>query len=565
MGIADDFLKVRYNMEVTITNQTMELRDCCDAWFYDENHHCWCLEDIIYTPAAKVPLFQRMSIYAPEGMLSSPGVFTEAANDAPVVFDNNAAGYMQMPHLWLDNPRCKGQQYLDAGFIYVTCGCSGRESKDKDGNPVGKAPATLVDLKTAIRFLRHNRNALPGNLEKIVSVGVSAGGAMSALLGVTGDHGDYLPYLKENGAFLDESDAVFAAQIYCPIIDLEHADLAYEWMFYADKTCEDSHAGPAETMSPFQEALSDKLTEAYISYFNSLGLRDPETGTELMLNRDGRSGSGYAYLMGCLEASATKYLSLLARGKLPAEYSVADYLRGTYSTLAPVPRPRKNKDAHHIGPNAILKETEKPKTPGEMMLRPQNGTGAIVHEPEMKLCPGTDKRSWLAWDGEKASIHDLDSYVLHYRRRMKPCTSFDTLPCRSGENHVFGTVEADYLHFNPAIADAIESLKDVFPEEYATYHPEYFKVKGDISLERRVHMFNPMEYIGQEGSTQAKYFRIRVGSRDADTAATVSMALALKLHNCGSENVDYAIVWDQPHCDADYPGEICMWIKEICK
>ena len=189
----------------------------------------------------------------------------------------------------------------------------------------------------------------------------------------------------------------------------------------------------------------------------------------------------------------------------------------------------------------------------------------MIHEPEKMLCPGTDKQSWLAWDGEKATIRDLDSYVLNYRRRMKPCTSFDTLSCKSGENHVFGTDETDYLHFNPTIADAIESLKEAFPEEYEIYYPAYFKVKGDVSLEWRVHLFNPMEYIGQGGSTQAKHFRIRVGSRDADTATTVSMALALKLQNCGNENVDYAIVWDQPHCDADYPGEICNWIKEICK
>lgn len=45
---------------------------------------------------------------------------------------------------------------------------------------------TLVDFKTAIRFLRHNRETLPGDWSKLVSVGFSAGGAMSALLAVTG-------------------------------------------------------------------------------------------------------------------------------------------------------------------------------------------------------------------------------------------------------------------------------------------------------------------------------------------------------------------------------------------
>ena len=76
---------------------------------------------------------------------------------------------------------------------------------------------------------------------------------MSALLAVTGNNEDYIPYLKENGAFMEESDSVFAAQAYCPIVDLEHADLAYEWMFCADKENEASPAGPAGVMTPLSD------------------------------------------------------------------------------------------------------------------------------------------------------------------------------------------------------------------------------------------------------------------------------------------------------------------------
>ena len=67
-------------------------------------------------------------------------------------------------------------------------------------------------------------------------------------------------------------------------MDLEHADLAYEWMYRADQESENSPAGPAEVMTPFKEALSQALSRQYISYFNSLNLRDPETGAALRLN-----------------------------------------------------------------------------------------------------------------------------------------------------------------------------------------------------------------------------------------------------------------------------------------
>lgn len=42
------------------------------------------------------------------------------------------------------------------------------------------------------------------------------------------------------------------------------------------------------------------------------------------------------------------------------------------------------------------------------------------------------------------------------------------------------------------------------------------------------------------------------------------MTLALMLQNAGHP-VDYALVWDQPHCRADYPGELLDWIDSICE
>ena len=553
-------------MEVSIINKSMDLADCRDDWFFDENHNCWCLEDVIYTPVPKVPLFQRLSIYAPKAMMFAPGCLTDQARTAPVVFHNSAAAYVQMPNLWLDSPRCKGQQYLDRGFVYITCGCSGRDSRNEAGVPVGKAPSTLVDLKTAIRFLRHNRSVLPGDLEKIISVGVSAGGAMSCLLGVTGDNEKYIPYLRENGAFMEESDSVFAAQIYCPIVDLEHADLAYEWMFHADKVSEDSRTAPAETMSPFKDALSALLLKQYIGYFNSLQLRNPQTGEILRLEGDGRNGSGYQYLMHCFEKSAAKHLTMMQEGKLPDACTVSQYLSGDYTYTASLRRPLRNPDAHHIGPGMDAAAADKPKTMGEMSLRPPKDAPAYVEVLPMAECQGTDKRHWLTWDGSKASIRDLDTYVLNHRRRMKPCTSFDKLTNDSGENQAFGTPTEEYVLFNAAIAQAIASLKERFPEEYALYYEGYRKVAENQKLAAQVHLYNPMDFIGtDEKSIQAMHYRIRVGGRDADTATTISMSLALKLANYGCGTVDYAIVWDQPHCDADYPGEVCDWIESICK
>ncbi len=477
-----------------------------ERWTFNEEYQCWCLKDVVYTPKAVLPEYQRLSIYAPAPYLKEPGKINPegtvngfAAKRAPVILNNNSAGYMQMPPVRLDDPHCRAPEYLARGFVYVTCGNRGNGSQDQDGRYVGKIPANLVDLKTVIRFLRHYDKELPGDMEKIISVGTSAGGAMSALLGVTGNNRNYEKDLEEAGAFMDERDDVYAAQIYCPITDLEHADLSYEWMFAADKENEDSPAGPAGVMTPFEEALSGKLKDAYIRYFNSLGLTDPATKEPITLNEDGRSGSAYDYLMEKLAASATGYLTRLQRGELPTEETIEQYLSG--------------------------------------------------------------KSAWLSWDGTHAEVSDLDTYVLNQRRRMKPCTAFDTLRCVSGENRVYGSPQQKAVHFDTEIAGAIASLKEQFPQEYAQYYPAYEKTAADDLVTRQKYLNNPMNFIGtEEQSDQAAHFRIRVGASDADTAFIISAMLALKLADAGAD-VDYALVWEQPHCDADYPGEFCSWIE----
>lgn len=579
---------MKRSVSIPIINQTLELADCRGQWSFDETYRCWCLEDILYTQEATTPKFQRMSIFVPEAYLNADGTVAPegkmgrfTARTAPVVFENNSAGYMQMPHTWLGGPRDEAGKYLARGMVYVTCGCRDRESRDSGGKLCGKSPWALVDLKTGIRFLRHNAAVLPGNFSRMISVGWSAGGAMSSLVGITGDDPRYFPFLEQNGAFMDQSDAVYAAQVYCPIVDLDHADLAYEWQFQNDPENESSPAGPAGVMTPFQAALSKKLAAIYVDYFNSLGLKHPVTGALLTLGEDGRSGSGYDYLMGLMEASAADYLSRLERGELPEKYSVQDYLLGRYTHQVSAPPPAPGPDAgaekddlglHHAGaavmmppPEENLPAGEKPMGPpslGDLVSRPPKGVPYVGLEFPMMDAPGTDKTGWLTWDGQKAHISSLDDYILNHRRRMKPCTSFDTLGMDSGENQEFGTPEQDYMHFSEYIAPAIAELKDQFPDEYARYYGGFAKAAGDAALAERRALIAPMGLI-DSAKNAAGFFRVRVGACDADTAFTISMALALKLAEAG-KSVDYALVWDLPHCEADYPGEVCDWIERIC-
>ncbi len=151
---------------------------------------------------------------------------------------------------------------LAAGYVVVSPGCRGRDNQAVDGTYYGKAPAAIVDLKAAVRYIRHNRGVMPGNTDWIISSGCSAGGALSALLGVSGNSPLYTGYLEEIGA-AEENDDIYASACYSPITDLEHSDMSYEWMY-----------GTISAISgPVDQKLSAQLKASYADYQKSLNLR----------------------------------------------------------------------------------------------------------------------------------------------------------------------------------------------------------------------------------------------------------------------------------------------------
>lgn len=186
---------------------------------------------------------------------------------------------------------------LANGWVVVEPGVRGRDNVASDGTYYGKAPACIVDLKAAVRYLRFNRHRISGNTDWIVSGGGSAGAALSSLLGASGDSPLYHSYLKEIGA-AEESDAVFATAAYSPITDLDHADMAYEWMF---------GTLPLANGSAATQPYSTQLKDAYTGYLRSLRLRGIKGFGRL-------TADNYADYMveAYLQPSATAYLTALS-------------------------------------------------------------------------------------------------------------------------------------------------------------------------------------------------------------------------------------------------------------
>lgn len=270
--------------------------------------------NILYVKKPLIPEYQQLHLFAPEALFAGESVNGYRLATAPVFVPNTVGGYMPGA---LNEPgedrRHPGQanavfQALRHGYVVAAPAIRGRSQAG------GQAPACIVDYKAVVRWLRFFAGELPGDEDKIITSGTSAGGALSALMGAAGDHPDYEPYLREIGA-AEASDAVFAASCYCPITNLDHADMAYEWEFAGVCDYHRKHMRKDEGGRPSFEAVDGELSELqrrtsrelaanFPAYVNSLELKD-ETGAPLTLDPQG-GGSFKAFLEKTVLASAQR-------------------------------------------------------------------------------------------------------------------------------------------------------------------------------------------------------------------------------------------------------------------
>ena len=271
-------------------------------------------ENLVYVAHPVDAATQSMNIYVPEAYFHGQAVGKFTAQTAPIFLPNQIGGYMPAkPGTPTGRTGPPGESprastiavALSKGFVVASPGARGRTT------PTGKAPAAIVDLKAAVRFLRFHDARMPGDAEKIISNGTSAGGAMSALLGASGNSPDYAAALQALGA-ADARDDIFAVSAYCPITNLEHADSAYEWLFNGvneykkiDISMLDFQVQRKEvagSLGAEQIRLSADLKAQFPAYLNSLALRSPQ-GQPLALD-GARQGSFKDYVQSLVVASA---------------------------------------------------------------------------------------------------------------------------------------------------------------------------------------------------------------------------------------------------------------------
>lgn len=367
-------------------------------------------ENIVYC-AAPVDPIQKLNLYVPEDYYDGARHNGYTLHTAPIFVPNTVGGYLPGP------ADCPGLdrfgrpnaafRALEHGYIVVCIGVRGRTSghqnteffegsktiaeQQETGHSVGKAPAFIVDLKAGIRWLRKNRDRIPGDTEKLITNGTSAGGALSALAGTSGNSPLYAAELAAIGA-ADERDDVFAVSCYCPIHNLENADAAYEWMFCGHddfstlrmsvKDGKVVQKGTTGTQTEQQKQISRELKALFPAYLNGLDLKAAD-GTPLTLNEDGTG-------------------------------SFLDALKAEVMCAA-----QKELDTHHTA---------------------QALSGIAVAGSEV------EQQSYLTIENGKVVALDWEGFVTAITR-MKTAPAFDALDMNSPENEEFGSVVLERRHF----------------------------------------------------------------------------------------------------------------------
>ena len=251
---------------------------------------------------------QYMNIYVPEEYFNNGTVNGYNMQTAPIFMPNAVGGYMPSQAMTpkVENGKPNNVVYaLSRGYVVAAPATRGRTNKASDGNFIGKAPAVIVDLQAATAYLHANDSTMPGNANRIITNGTSAGGAVSLLQGAAGNSSDFQPYLQALGAATAATN-VYAVSAYCPITNLDAADMAYEWSYKGITSFNKVTMGQGElpqanvggnaappkrtiqrvNLNADDVAYSNLLSEHFPEYVNNLQLHD-SMGRVLKLDKNG--------------------------------------------------------------------------------------------------------------------------------------------------------------------------------------------------------------------------------------------------------------------------------------
>ena len=495
------------------------------SWHYNEADNVYYQLGILYAQRPEDEKYERMALFVPAEFMkcraNGPQTYGCEPNEsaeigdytiktAPIVIPIETSEYEANPAL---TEYKNVSAHTKAGHIYVHVGFRGKEHG---------APASLVDIKAAIRYLRHNREYIPANTDCIFVFGAEAGGGLASLVGTTADSPLFRPYFKDIGALERGNERIYGVMAWSPLTNFDAANEAYEWNMGATRA----------DLSESQQKLSQKMAREYATYVNNAGFRDMH-GKPLLLQYSERGiyqeGGYYQFIKELIEDSLNEFLQT---SKYPLQ----------------------------IDENTV---------PSFM----KNYTGFYL-DKERYLRRLNDELSWIKYDisNNRYVIRSVEDFVRLMKQATKPLGAFDAPDRSRSENILFGDGNGKGNHFDKYTAKIFKDSS--LGREYAIDLKKQDALGN--SVQDRLNMYTPLYFImpsfeGYRTAKTAPYWRIRSGINRTDTALTTEINLALALANYPTvSKVDFKVLWNNRQAKAeenfqDSETAFIRWVDAVMK
>ncbi len=583
------------------------------TWTYSDEADAWTLEPVSAVAWPELPDQQGVSVCVPgayvtgidtdgdgaadataedgdgsvqgglvidyDAQITSPNGQTYTAATAPVILNTGAAGYGSQ------NNTAASADHAADGYINVSCGNRGKQdtAADGDGNTyyTGDAPSCLADQKAAARYVKYNilLGNLPGDIEKFISTGGSGGGAHAVMFAATGNHPDFYDYQIEAGAVgvyknadgtydttvtvdgtdFQLSDGAWGCIAYSAITSLAEGDMAMAFEYYMDTAYDFG--------TPFQKQLAQYLSQAYMDYINGQGLTVEESKVGFDLDGDGALSSTVPLTIQCdmeqypeTNGYHGTYLDLYLaefRENLQWYLDDLDYAEGwTWF----------DENGEALSDEAVAAMTGADKAQAFLEGRyAKGGSGGMMGGMPGGGPMGGD----IAAGGPDGTLPDGEKLD----RKMDGQRPEGGMPAGElpdmmggmgpdGGQMQVGTPDAGTTQSATGGTDSRNYAS--YEEMVAAYEADIAEIAaGDEYGNNIAALYDPLNYIGAEGTDAPVWTRIMMGAAEGDMSMFTSLNLQIAWLNAGTD-AELQWQWDGGHVPSEVLGEsFSLYVDEM--
>lgn len=500
------------------------------------------------------------------------------ASTAPVILNTGAAGYGNSSNT------TASAAYAAEGYINVACGNRGKQDSytDADGNTVytGDAPSCLVDQKAAARFVKYNilLGNLPGSVDYWVSTGGSGGGAHAAMFAATSSNPDFYDYQIEvgavgvyrntdgsycttvtiNGEEVELSDGAWGCVAYSAITSLYEADMAMAFEYTLDVDYSFN--------TDFQRALAGILSQEYMAYINGQNLTAEESKVGFDLDGDGELNSTVALT---IEYDQEQYPDTNGYGGTYLDLYLAEFTENLQWYMDNLDYADGwtwfSADGAALSDEEVAAMTTQEKADAFIegrYTKSSSGKGDMAGGRGgdfggMRGTPpddGNGGHGGTPPDGGRGGFGDGNAPF--------DFGSVSSGTEGSGDEMTVGTPDAGTTQASGSNTDSANYSS--YAEMVAAYEADIAEIEaGDAYGKDIVNLYNPLNYIGTEGTENPTWMRIVCGASEGDISMMNSLNIQIKALNAG---VDAVIEWqwDGGHVPSEILGNsLALWVDTM--